>query len=126
MMILERIFDKVLVRESPEQADSRSTMRGFFRAEEAGLLHLDFAIRGQKMIHSIIDLLLILLWMIMMFFPSYMETIPFKIFFSVSVICAMIYSFCRKKYFSLQPYRKAEKCVFALLILSLLVRLLFF
>lgn len=33
------------------------------------------------MIHSIIDLLLILLWMIMMFFPSYMETIPFKIFF---------------------------------------------
>lgn len=123
MKILERIFDKVLVPESPEQADSRSTMRGFFRAEEAGLL-LDFAIRGQKMIHSIIDLLLILLWMIMMFFPSYMETIPFKIFFSVSVICAMIYSFCRKKYFSLQPYRKAEKYVFALLILSLLVRLL--
>ena len=123
MKILERIFDKVLVRESPEQADSRSTMRGFFRADEAGLL-LDFAIRGQKMIHSIIDLLLILLWMIMMFFPSYMETIPFKIFFSVSVICAMIYSFCRKKYFSLQPYRKAEKYVFALLILSLLVRLL--
>ena len=109
--------------ESPEQADSRSTMRGFFRADEAGLL-LDFAIRGQKMIHSIIDLLLILLWMIMMFFPSYMATIPFKIFFSVSVICAMIYSFCRKKYFSLQPYRKAEKYVFALLILSLLVRLL--
>lgn len=125
MKILERIFDKVLVPESPEQADSRSTMRGFFRADEAGLL-LDFAIRGQKMIHSIIDLLLILLWMIMMFFPSYMETIPFKIFFSVSVICAMIYSFCRKKYFSLQPYRKAEKYVFALLILSLLVRLLFF
>lgn len=123
MMILERIFDKVLVPESPEQADSRSTMRGFFRADEAGLL-LDFAIRGQKMIHSIIDLLLILLWMIMMFFPSYMATIPFKIFFSVSVICAMIYSFCRKKYFSLQPYRKAEKYVFALLILSLLVRLL--
>ncbi|MGN0653069.1 MAG: hypothetical protein ACI4KN_08720 [Gemmiger sp.] len=123
MKILERIFDKVLVPESPEQADSRSTMRGFFRADEAGLL-LDFAIRGQKMIHSIIDLLLILLWMIMMFFPSYMETIPFKIFFSVSVICAMIYSFCRKKYFSLQPYRKAEKYVFALLILSLLVRLL--
>lgn len=123
MMILERIFDRVLVPESPEQADSRSTMRGFFRADEAGLL-LDFAIRGQKMIHSIIDLLLILLWMIMMFFPSYMETIPFKIFFSVSVICAMIYSFCRKKYFSLQPYRKAEKYVFALLILSLLVRLL--
>ena len=123
MKILERIFDKVLVPESPEQADSRSTMRGFFRADEAGLL-LDFAIRGQKMIHSIIDLLLILIWMIMMFFPSYMETIPFKIFFSVSVICAMIYSFCRKKYFSLQPYRKAEKYVFALLILSLLVRLL--
>ena len=123
MKILERIFDKVLVPESPEQADSRSTMRGFFRADEAGLL-LDFAIRGQKMIHSIIDRLLILLWMIMMFFPSYMETIPFKIFFSVSVICAMIYSFCRKKYFSLQPYRKAEKYVFALLILSLLVRLL--
>ena len=123
MKILERIFDKVLVPESPEQADSRSTMRGFFRADEAGLL-LDFAIRGQKMIHSIIDLLLILLWMIMMFFPSYMETIPFKIFFSVSGICAMIYSFCRKKYFSLQPYRKAEKYVFALLILSLLVRLL--
>lgn len=123
MKILERIFDKVLVPESPEQADSRSTMRGFFRADEAGLL-LDFAIRGQKMIHSIIDLLLILLWMIMMFFPSYMATIPFKIFFSVSVICAMIYSFCRKKYFSLQPYRKAEKYVFALLILSLLVRLL--
>lgn len=123
MMILERILDRVLVPESPEQADSRSTMRGFFRADEAGLL-LDFAIRGQKMIHSIIDLLLILLWMIMMFFPSYMETIPFKIFFSVSVICAMIYSFCRKKYFSLQPYRKAEKYVFALLILSLLVRLL--
>ena len=124
-MILERILDRVLVPESPEQADSRSTMRGFFRADEAGLL-LDFAIRGQKMIHSIIDLLLILLWMIMMFFPSYMATIPFKIFFSVSVICAMIYSFCRKKYFPLQPYRKAEKCVFALLILSLLVRLLFF
>ena len=123
MKSLERMFDMVLVPESPEQADSRSTMRGFFRADEAGLL-LDFAIRGQKMIHSIIDLLLILLWMIMMFFPSYMETIPFKIFFSVSVICAMIYSFCRKKYFSLQPYRKAEKYVFALLILSLLVRLL--
>lgn len=48
MMILERILDRVLVPESPEQADSRSTMRGFFRAEEAGLLHLDFAIRGHQ------------------------------------------------------------------------------
>lgn len=47
MKILERIFDKVLVPESPEQADSRSTMRGFFRADEAGLL-LDFAIRGHQ------------------------------------------------------------------------------
>lgn len=46
-MILERILDRVLVPESPEQADSRSTMRGFFRADEAGLL-LGFAIRGQK------------------------------------------------------------------------------
>ena len=31
-------------------------------------------------------------------------TMNFKIFFSISLACTMIYSFCRKKYFSMQTY----------------------
>ena len=53
----------------------------------------------QKISHYIIVLLLVILWFIMMFFPENMDTMNFKIFFSISLACAMIYSFCRKKYF---------------------------
>ena len=59
----------------------------------------------QKISHYIIVLLLVILWFIMMFFPEYMDTINFKIFFSISLACAMIYSFFREKYFCLQLKR---------------------
>ena len=50
----------------------------------------------QKISHYIIVLLLVILWFIMMFFPEQMDTMNFKIFFSISLACSMIYSFCRK------------------------------
>lgn len=53
----------------------------------------------QKIFHYIIVLLLILLWSIMMFFPEYIDTMNFKIFFSISFACAMIYSFVEKNTF---------------------------
>ena len=62
----------------------------------------------QKIFHYIIVLLLVILWSIMMFFPEHIDTMNFKIFFSISLACAMIYSFCRKKYFSMQTYCKTE------------------
>ena len=58
----------------------------------------------QKIFHYIIVLLLVILWSIMMFFPEHIDTMNFKIFFSISLACTMIYSFCRKKYFSMQTY----------------------
>lgn len=79
----------------------------------------------QKIFHYIIVLLLILLWSIMMFFPEYIDTMNFKIFFSISFACAMIYSFCRKKYFPMQQYCKTEKFVFTFLIISLFFRFIF-
>lgn len=66
----------------------------------------------QKIFHYIIVLLLVILWSIMMFFPEHIDTMNFKIFFSISLACTMIYSFCRKKYFSMQTYCKTEKFVF--------------
>lgn len=77
----------------------------------------------QKIFHYIIVLLLILLWSIMMFFPEYIDTMSFKVFFSVSIACTMIYSFCRKKYFPMQRYCKTEKIVFAFLIILLFLSL---
>ena len=62
----------------------------------------------QKIFHYIIVLLLVILWSIMMFFPEHIDTMNFKIFFSISLACTMIYSFCRKKYFSMQTYCKTE------------------
>lgn len=63
----------------------------------------------QKISHYIIVLLLVILWFIMMFFPEYMDTMNFKIFFSISLACAMIYSFCREKYFPMKKDCKIEK-----------------
>ena len=37
----------------------------------------------QKIFHYIIVLLLVILWFIMMFFPENMDTMNFKIFFSI-------------------------------------------
>ena len=39
----------------------------------------------QKISHYIIVLLLVILWFIMMFFPENMDTMNFKIFFTLSV-----------------------------------------
>ena len=38
----------------------------------------------QKISHYIIVLLLVILWSIMMFFPEHIDTMNFKIFFSIS------------------------------------------
>ena len=72
----------------------------------------------QKISHYIIVLLLVILWFIMMFFPENMDTMNFKIFFSISLACAMIYSFCRKKYFPMQKDCKTEKFVCTFLIIT--------
>lgn len=79
----------------------------------------------QKISHYIIVLLLVILWFIMMFFPEQMDTMNFKIFFSISLACSMIYSFCRKKYFPMQKDCKTEKFVCTVLIILLFLRLLF-
>ena len=79
----------------------------------------------QKIFHYIIVLLLVILWSIMMFFPEHIDTMNFKIFFSISLACTMIYSFCRKKYFSMQSYCKTEKFVFTFLIILLFLRFMF-
>ena len=79
----------------------------------------------QKIFHYIIVLLLVILWFIMMFFPEYIDTMNFKIFFSISLACAMIYSFCREKYFPIQTDSKTEKFVFTFLIILLFFRFLF-
>lgn len=79
----------------------------------------------QNFFHYAIVLLLVILWSVMMFFPEYVETMDFKIFFCVSVACAMIYSFCRKKYFPMLKYCRAEKIIFVLLIILLFMRLIF-
>ena len=47
----------------------------------------------QKISHYIIVLLLVILWSIMMFFPEHIDTMNFKIFFSISLACAMICTF---------------------------------
>lgn len=80
----------------------------------------------QKILHYVISLLLIILWFIMMVFPEYIHTIPFKIFFSVSFACSMLYSYYRKKYFPEQRYCKAEKIIFLVLGVLLLLKLVFF
>ena len=59
----------------------------------------------QKIFHYIIVLLLVILWFIMMFFPEHIDTMNFKIFFSISLACSIIYSLCREKYFCLQLKR---------------------
>ena len=59
----------------------------------------------QKIFHYIIVLLLVILWSI--------------------IACTMIYSFCRKKYFSMQTYCKTEKFVFTFLIILLFLRFMF-
>lgn len=79
----------------------------------------------QKISHYIIVLLLVILWFIMMFFPEQMDTMNFKIFFSISLACSMIYSFCRKKYFPMKKDCKIEKFVCTFLIILLFLRLLF-
>ena len=79
----------------------------------------------QKIFHYIIVLLLVILWSIMMFFPEHIDTMNFKIFFSISLACTMIYSFCREKYFPMQKDCKTEKFVSIFLIILLFLRLLF-
>ena len=56
---------------------------------------------------------------------QHIDTMNFKIFFSISLACTMIYSFCRKKYFSMQTYCKTEKFVFTFLIILLFLRFMF-
>lgn len=79
----------------------------------------------QKIIHYMIVLLLICCWGLMMFFPECIDIMGFKVFLAVSIACAMMYSFYRKKYFSTQEYCKTEKIVFAFLIVSLFFRVVF-
>ena len=79
----------------------------------------------QKFSHYIIVLLLVILWFIMMFFPEHIDTMNFKIFFSISLACSIIYSLCREKYFPIQTDSKTEKFVFTFLIILLFFRFLF-
>ena len=79
----------------------------------------------QKIFHYIIVLWLVILWAIMMFCPEHIDTMNFKIFFSISLACSMIYSFCRKKYFPMQKDCKTEKFVCTFLIILLFLRFLF-
>ena len=79
----------------------------------------------QKIFHYIIVLWLVILWAIMMFCPEHIDTMNFKIFFSISLACSMIYSFCREKYFPMQTVSKTEKYVSIILIILLFLRFLF-
>ena len=79
----------------------------------------------QKIFHYIIVLWLVILWAIMMFCPEHIDTMNFKIFFSISLACSIIYSLCREKYFPIQTYSKTEKFVFTFLIILLFFRFLF-
>ena len=79
-----------------------------------------------KILHYIINFLLIILWFIMMFFAEYITTTNFKIFFSISLICITTYSFCKKKYLSIQQTSKTEKIFFSVLIILLFIKLIFF
>ena len=79
----------------------------------------------QKIFHYIIVLWLVILWAIMMFCPEHIDTMNFKIFFSISLACSMIYSFCREKYFPMQTVSKTEKYVSIILIILLFLRFIF-
>lgn len=79
----------------------------------------------QKFFHYVIVFLLLVCWVLMMFFPECMDAMGGKLFFSVSIMCAIIYSFCRKKYFPMQQACKMEKITAAFLIVLLFLRLLF-
>lgn len=79
----------------------------------------------QKIFHYMIVLLLICCWGLMMFFPECMDGMSFKVFLAISILCAMMYSLYRKKYFSTQEYCKTEKIVFVFLIISLFFRFVF-
>ena len=51
----------------------------------------------QKIFHYIIVLLLVILWSIMMFFPEHIDTMNFKIFFSISLACKIGRASCRER-----------------------------
>lgn len=78
-----------------------------------------------KLLHYIINFLLIILWFILMFFSEYITTINFKIFFVISLVCITTYSFYKKKYL-IQQTSKTEKIFFSVLIILLFIRLIFF
>lgn len=78
-----------------------------------------------KILHYTIEFLLFVVWVILFFFPEYTAARSFQIFFLVSMASAMIYSFCRKKYFLNQQYCKSEKVVAGFLIVVLLLKLIF-
>ncbi len=83
-------------------------------------------IKIQKNLHCIINLVLVVLWVIMMFFPEYIYTMPFKLFFSVAFACSMLFSYYRKKYSPDYQSSKTEKTIFLILIVLLLFRFIFF
>ena len=79
-----------------------------------------------KILRYMIESLLIFIWFVMMFFSDYATTLNFRIFVSITIGCAMIYSFCRKKYFPTQQTSKIEKIVALIYIVSLFCKILLF
>ena len=80
----------------------------------------------QQILNGVINIVLLAVWGIMMFFPEYIHTMPFHLFFSVSILCSLLFSYYRKKYSPDYQSSKLEKSIYLILIVLLLCKLIFF
>lgn len=87
---------------------------------------MDIKEKMQKISRYAIELLLLVAWAVLMFFPAWADTRRFQAFLAVSIACAMIHSLCRKRFFPAQKTSKAEKTAAACLTAALFLRLVFF
>lgn len=87
---------------------------------------MDIKEKMQKLSRYAIELLLLAVWAVLMFFPAWAETKGFWGFCAASIACAMMYSLCRKQFFPARKASKAEKAAAAVLIAVLFLKLLFF
>lgn len=78
-------------------------------------------------LHDLLIAATVLLWLAMMLRPSYVRASrAFGIINIVYVLCAVIYSVMRKKYFPLKRCSKTEKIIIAVMITLLVIKLIFF
>lgn len=82
--------------------------------------------KKHRLFRFVVLLLLLSCWVVMMFFPAYMDTMRFRAFLLVTFACATAYSIYRKTYFPNEEGSKTGKMTAAVFSVALLVRLLFF